>query len=355
MLIRKNISLDGVYLKKLQPLMDKNGGNLSAAIRDAINLTAVALETHDTLEKSIEVLGNHTLSSSKRDKLIEHGDNIIISQLSLQWLLENSRGRIVCEELISELINPFAVRTMEELDEYLNNLSQDFGWNIDILVFSPDPIEPETATVVFSNGDPHLRDFFAEQVALFLVQWKHLDIDSIYRRSRSLRIDFKSISTELDEIPPGIMKHFGYLDDMYRGIKDKPEFWSELVDIHKTATCKMVTVPQCQFDVFVAGETPDSVMIFESLSKRYIKDIPFHEFLVLFKKVHSVLQFVNNIEIQLEPGQETVKIQHDYRNEKTISKLIQYFSRALEANGHTFDVTHSGSLIIFKHRDKDSK
>jgi hypothetical protein len=35
LLIRKNVSLDEDHLQKLQPLLEKNGGNLSAAIRES--------------------------------------------------------------------------------------------------------------------------------------------------------------------------------------------------------------------------------------------------------------------------------------------------------------------------------
>ena len=111
----------------------------------------------------------------------------------------------------------------------------------------------------------------------------------------------------------------------------------------------MVTIPKNQFEDFVAGNVPDCVGIFETVVNQPITEIPLSELILLFKKFFSVSQIVNNIEINVDPGQEYVKIQHDYRDEKTISKIIQYFSDLFEATGHTFDVKKSSSFIIFKH------
>ena len=55
MLIRKNISLDDKYLKKLQPLLDANNGNLSAAVRDTIEIADTALN-HKSIDEAIKFL-----------------------------------------------------------------------------------------------------------------------------------------------------------------------------------------------------------------------------------------------------------------------------------------------------------
>lgn len=347
MLIRKNISLDEKYLKKLQPLLEKNEGNLSAAIRDTIDLTDTALKNHENIEKSMEILTTRKTTSTKLEELIESGENIIVNHLTLRWLLDNSKGRIIDDELVNELINPFAIQTMSELDEYLNNLSQDFEWKIEVSIFCMDQINPETATIVFSNGDSNLREFFAEHVALFVAQWKQLDIDDLYKRSKSIRIDFKR-TDQPEDIPPGIKKHFGNLDVVCKEIDQNPAFWSKLVTAYKAAGYNMVTIPKNQFEDFAAGEVADAVGIFEALTKKPIKEIPLPELLSLFKNVFPVLQIVDSVEIQTEPENESIKIHHNYRNEKAISKMIQYFSKIFEANGHEFEVNYSSSFITFE-------
>ena len=355
MLIRKNISLDEKYLKKLQPLLDENGGNLSAAIRDTIELTDVALQNNETIEQSIDFLNTPHSDSTEFDDLVRSGEHILINRTALKWLLKNSSGCLIEENLVDELINPFSIQTMMELDAYLNNLSQKYRWGIEVSIFCMDPIDPDTATIMFSNGDSYLRDFFAEHVVLFIAKWKQLDIDGLYRRSKSIRIDIKRASFASDEVPSGIREYFGYFDLVYGEFHNKPEFWNELVIAYKTTGYNMVVIPKNQFESIVADNVPDGAAMFEAITNRTIEDIPLSEMLVLFKKFFTVSQIVNNIEIELESGNESVNIQHDYKDEKTIIKLIEYFSNIFEANGHQFDVTHSNSLIIFKHRASGSK
>ncbi len=43
MIVRKNISIDQCYVDKLKPFLEKNNGNLSAAIRDTIETASLAL------------------------------------------------------------------------------------------------------------------------------------------------------------------------------------------------------------------------------------------------------------------------------------------------------------------------
>ena len=355
MLIRKNISLDEIYLKKLQPLLDANGGNLSAAIRDTIKLTDAALQNHETIEESIDFLNTPHSPPTEFDDLHESGEHIIINRTALKWLIKNSEGYLIDEELVDEIINPFSVQTMMELDAYLNNLSQKFKWNIEVSIFCMDTIDPDTATITFSNGDSYFRDFFAQHVALFVSNWKQMDIDDLYRRSKSIRIDFKKTHTISDEITPGIKKYFGHFDSIHKEFYEKQEFWNRLAIAHKTTGYNMVTFPKNLFEDIVSGQIPNVAGIFETLINQHIVDIPLPELLVLVKKFFNVTQIVNKIEIQLEPGHESLKIQHDYRNEDTISTIIQYFTQIFEANGHKFDVTRSSSLITFKHRTSELK
>ena len=49
MSVRKNISLENVHLKKLEPLVQKHNGNFSAAMREIIDLI-------DTMTKNPEAV-----------------------------------------------------------------------------------------------------------------------------------------------------------------------------------------------------------------------------------------------------------------------------------------------------------
>ena len=132
-MIRKNVSMEDEYLQKLRPFLEKNNGNLSAAIRDAIELANAALQGHESVEDAQEYF---TQGSTKypeiRNRLIESGECILISQLSFRWLIENTDGVLVDDELVSEFFNPYKTRSVEDLLEYLNTRSLNMGWGIKV-------------------------------------------------------------------------------------------------------------------------------------------------------------------------------------------------------------------------------
>lgn len=127
--------MEDEYLQKLQPFLDKNNGNLSAAIRDAIELADAALQGHESVEDALEYF---TQDSTKypeiRNSLIESGECILISQFSFRWLIENTDGILLDDELVSELFNPYKIKNVSDLIEYLNMRSHNMGWEIETYV-----------------------------------------------------------------------------------------------------------------------------------------------------------------------------------------------------------------------------
>lgn len=134
-MVRKNVSMEDKYLQKLQPFLDENNGNLSAAIRDAIELADAALQGHGSVEDGLDYF---TQGSTKypeiRNGLIESGECILISQLSFRWLIENTDGILVDDELVSELFNPYKMKSVSDLIAYLNKRSLNMGWGIEVYV-----------------------------------------------------------------------------------------------------------------------------------------------------------------------------------------------------------------------------
>jgi hypothetical protein len=52
MIVRKNITLENIHLKKLELLINKHQGNLSAAIRDSIDMADVVLLQYGSIEEA---------------------------------------------------------------------------------------------------------------------------------------------------------------------------------------------------------------------------------------------------------------------------------------------------------------
>ena len=164
--------MEDEYIQKLQPFLDKNNGNLSAAIRDAIELADAALQGHESIEDALEYfIEGSTKYPAIRNSLIESGECILISQLSFRWLIQNTDGILVADELVSELFNPYRIKNISDLLEYLNKRSRNLGWGIEASISNWE--EENIDIIVLEHGDPNLRAFLAE--ILSIIPWSLLE------------------------------------------------------------------------------------------------------------------------------------------------------------------------------------
>ncbi|HEY3360434.1 MAG TPA: hypothetical protein VGK06_01035 [Methanosarcina sp.] len=348
MLIRKNISLDDKYLKKLQPLLDANNGNLSAAVRDTIEVADTALINHKSIDEAIQFL-KETPAKEELNYTIQNGENIVINKTMLEWLFKCTRGRLTDEELVNELINPFEIQNMRQLEDYLNRVSKSYQWAIRTSIKCEDINNPETALVIISNATVYSRDFFAQLVVHFLSRWRQLDVENVFRRSNSTQISFRrNTSTSSNETMPGIRKHFGYLDFLWRELDDNAEFWTQLMYTYNAERFNLVTLHRSQFEVFATGEVPNPTKMLERLCKQSVSDMPLPDLLVHFRKTYLATQLVKNIEISLNPGHESVTIFHEFKDERVIRNLVEYFSNIFRDNGTPFDTSSYSSMIEFR-------
>ena len=293
-MVRKNVSMEDEYLQKLQPFLDKNNGNLSAAIRDAIELADAALQGHESVEDALEYF---TEGSTKypeiRNSLIESGECILISQLSFRWLIENTDGILVADELVSELFNPYRIKNISDLLEYLNKRSRNLGWGIEASISNWE--EDRTEVIVLEHGDPSLRAFLAEIISIFLGRYLNLDVSFVHRKSNSILIFLKEYRSDTD-VPPGVRKNFGTLDYTFKEIKSRPDFWTSLVERYRLHRYERINLNRDVFEVFLSGEVPDITSFFEAFAGKSIREIPLCELFVICKKLISATQLVSDIE-----------------------------------------------------------
>jgi hypothetical protein len=341
--------MEDEYLQKLQPFLDKNNGNLSAAIRDAIELADSALQGHESIEDALEYF---TKDSTKypeiRNSLIESGECILISQLSFRWLTENTDGVLVDDELVSELFNPYQIKNVSDLLEYLNTRSRNFGWEIKATINTWE--EDKTEVIVIENGDPSLRAFLAEAISIFLGRYLNLDVSFVHRKSNSIRIFLKEHRSDMD-VPPGIRKNFGTLDYTFKEIRSKPEFWTSMVERYRLQRYQRINLNRDVFETFLSGEIPDVTNFFEASAGKSIKELPFCELFAICKKLISVTQLANDIERTVERGKITIKIRHQFSEEIAIKKLVGLVSKLFQTAGYVFEIRTVSNLIIIKFAD----
>lgn len=348
LLIRKNVSLDEAHLLKLQPLLEKHGGNLSAAIREVIDLSSPGPENYGTPDEIAENLRKRESFPGIREQLIQSGECVMMSQKTMKWLVKSSVGKLMDEDVVHELLNPYLLTTVPELKEFLNCGSKSMGWKIEVSCSFKEEVEPESFTMDFIGGDRDFREFLVGIVCIFLARWMNFDVEAVHRKSNSITIYLKSFFRhDLQEKAPGVRKHFGSKDLLYREIERKPDFWVTLADLYKKFNYQRVNLDKNFFEALVAGNLPDITKYFEIKADRPLREIPLSELLPLFKYLVVASQLVDDVEICAEKGKENIKIRHNYSEESVVLTLIQLFSNVFNSGWHNFSVSYVSKLIMF--------
>jgi hypothetical protein len=206
-----------------------------------------------------------------------------------------------------------------------------------------DDNNPATATVTIAGDNEFYRDFVAHLVIMFLAINKGLDIEVVHKRATSTRIDLKC--REKGTQPVATIKYFGYLKDAMREFKSREEFWKNLMEIYSSVNYNMVSIYKGNYEELLTSNSLMDAGIFESISKKHIASIPHQDFLKLLKKTEESLLIIDKIEIL----ENCVNIYHNYKNEKVIQKIRDYYISLLKANGHEYEAKYSTSLIVLNH------
>ncbi len=343
MVVRKNISFESIHLKKLEPLTVKHNGNLSAAIRDAIDIAEASLHRYGSAQEAISKIQSNEKNLTGREQSIDSGKNILLSRPVFLWLLRSTKGIPLQNEIFEEVLDPLKIVTISDLDRKVNELCRESGWNCQVSLFCMDDINPHTISVTMTGDDELCRDFVAQMVVMFLANNKEMDIEAIHKRATATRIDMKR--RESGTQPSAARKYFGYLGDTLNEFKSKEEFWKELIEIYRAVNYNMVSLYKGNYEELLASDSHNDAGLFESISKKHISSIPHQDFLKLLKKTEESMLIVDKIEI-IHNG---INIYHSYRNEKAIKHIRDYYMSLLKANGHEYEAKYSTSLIVLNH------
>lgn len=330
MILRKNISLNEEYLRKLEPLMQKHNGNLSAVIREVIDLADAAFQDPDSVKKLISGLKKEPNMTSS----------------ALTWALKNNMGRLPDDEMIQNLLGK-NISTISSLEMRLNELGGEIYWNTSVKIISDDDRHPRTATFIINGKNLYNDKFLGSFISLYLAKKYNLGISSVRYINDTLEINM--IRGENDWIRDSVRENFGYLDSAISEIYEKPDFWNIIIDLYIKMNYDMVILSRSLFDHMQGESTHTKITTcLEKVCGCPLNKIP-HEDLI--KKIEGLFKPMGLVE-RIDIRKNILTIQHGFTEPKAIGKLSDIFIGLLTSAGYTYRLDANENLIILRHQSE---
>jgi hypothetical protein len=351
LIVRKNISIDQCYVDKLKPFLEKNNGNLSAAIRDAIETASLSLAGR-TSENGENDSSKVPQNAESRNKLIEEEEFLLVHHTLLEWLIKKTSGLLIDESIVYEIINPYKIKRIPDLVNYINSLNEKMGWKIKVdAECRPEP-EPETVSVTLSDGNSCFRGIMAHSLAFYLAKQMKLDVQGLFCRSNVTKVYFKRIEfLDFQKVPKGLEEHFGPMESTFREIQKRPEFWKNLIKSYRQQNYQRLSMQRSTFEAFVSGNLPSVAEVirnFESITGKPPAAFTLAENIMIFKEIYLIDSIGSDIEICTEKDREYVKLIHDYSDRKVCESITKYYSNVFKSIDYPFTVTTSPHMILFE-------
>lgn len=321
MIKSKNISLDDECIKKMESLVTRHQGNFSAAIRELID-------------------------SSQRSVLPERAS--AVDEAIFNWLLNEADGRLVPDNILDEIIDPFLINRLDDLDKYINRRMNDLGWGININIEYDNALSPSQITVEITGATYKIK-LVARMISQFIVKNSNnsvpLIITSVSTLGNNIKIELTKASNKKDAIN-SLTTFFGGTEDIAKAVKSHTTFWKCIVNRHELSNYQMVTIHRNYFEDVLAGKIPMGEIMIETIAKKPIQDIGLKEMLDLIKQVYEASKVVDKVDIR----NEKVILFHSYRHKEAIERIKKQLIMLLETNGHMYDAKSTTNMIILEHR-----
>ena len=320
MIVTRHISLDNDCIQKMEPYVDRHKGNFSAAIREII----------DRAGKNSELKNISTI------------DNTLF-----KWMLNETDGLLVPDNVLDDLIDPMLINSMGKLEDYLRHKFSELEWDVD-LSLKCDSDASVSEVMIEVKGAPQKTRFVARMLAQYLVknspELAPLEITSVINLDGGMRVELSRSNRK--EGSNSLISSFGSLNEVIQAIKSRPEFWKSIINGHILSNYNMVTVHRNYFEDLLSGKVPMGEITIETLAKKPIQEIPLKQMLSLVKEVYETSRVVDRVEVD----RENLILFHNYRNKEVIDKLKTSISALLEANGHLYDARSTANMVVLTHR-----
>lgn len=328
MSVRKNISLENVHLKKLEPLVQKHNGNFSAAMREIIDLI-------DIMTKNPEAI-NNLIDGLKTDYNLT--ENVFY------WLIKQARGRLIDPEHLNSIIDPTKIIMLSDLEKYLDDMTNGASWQTQVKIEDyDDNVNPSHVKIVLSGNSSYKMEFIGGMISSFLVINKKQEIVSLKRISNTITVNFRK-QLNVNIARQSLINFFGDMEDISSEISKKQDFWKCIVNLYKQTNYNMVTLPKNYYNELLIGKEAPSYLTapIEAIHKIPIRDIPLEALIHTMKSVYEFMGIVERIDV----NENTLYIYHGNTDRRAINAIEKILLNVLDLNGAKYESRCSENLIV---------
>lgn len=322
--LRKSISLDDEYLKKIEPLIQKHKGNLSAVIREIIDLADYAYKDPDYVNKLISGMKNkQSLTSS-----------------TLAWALKVLSGRRPEREFVNNILGN-DIYSLSFLEKRLNELLGEIYWDSSIKITSDNDRAPQNASFIITGKNQDINRFIGAFVAVFVSEKYDLGISSTRTENNSFEIYMVKGAREWAQ--KSINDHFGYMEPAFSEFSRRPDFWNMVLTLYSKMNYDIVVIPKQLFEEILGGKSSYKMTtVIEKFYGSPINQMPVEDLLKKIKDVYLCTGLIENADID----KESLILYHSFTEPESIKKLAHMFVELLRLSGHAYSSVTSRNLIV---------
>lgn len=322
--LRKSISLDEEYLKKIEPLIQKHKGNLSAVIRETIDLADYASRDPDSVKRLISGMKNkQSLTSS-----------------TLAWVLKVLAGRRPDREFVNNILGS-DIYSISFLEKRLNELLGEIYWDSSVKITSDDDRAPQNASFIITGKNQDMNRFIGAFIAVFVSE--KYDFGISRTRSENNSFEMYMVRGTREWAQKSTNDHFGYMDPAFSEFYKRPDLWNMVLTLYSKMNYDMVIIPKQFFEEILGGKSSHKITtVIEKFYGFPINQIPVEDLLKRIKDVYQCTGLIENADID----KESLIIYHSFTEPESIKKLAHMFVELLRLGGHAYSSVTSRNLIV---------
>ncbi|MCX9026402.1 MAG: hypothetical protein OIN85_09945 [Candidatus Methanoperedens sp.] len=324
--LRKSISLDEEYLKKMEPLIQKHNGNLSAVIREIIDLADYASKDPDSIKRLISGMKNKQS----------------LTPPTLAWALKDLAGRRPDREFVNNILGN-DIYSISVLEKRMNELLGEIYWDSSIKIASDDDRMPQNASFVITGKNQDMNRFIGAFIAVFMSEKYDFGISTT--RTENNSFEMYMVRGTREWALKSTNDNFGYMEPAFSEFYKKPDFWNMVLTLYSKMNYDIVVIPKQFFEEILGGKSSHKITtVIEKFYGFPINQIPVEDLLKRIKDVYQCTGLIENADID----KESLILYHSFTEPESIKKLAHMFVEILRLSGHEYSSVTSRNLIVLK-------